>query len=160
MPTGLLLLTRTTRLKLAPLDLDSYRAIEAEAHAVMIAEDDAGKRVGAVVLLAPGRDYENPNYRWFEDQLESFLYVDRIIVSADARKQGVGLALYAEALELAEDHGAGCVTAEVNLDPPNPVSIAFHEKLGFTPIGEQSLPNGKRVVMLSRATLNPKEFSI
>ncbi len=133
-----------------------FSVLEAEAHAVLIAENDDGEALGFMIVMAPGRDYDSPNYRWFEAELESFLYVDRIAVAEEARGKGVGLALYAEALDMAEAHGAGQLAAEVNLKPENPASLAFHRKLGFAALGEQDLPDGKRVVMLARPTLNPE----
>jgi predicted GNAT superfamily acetyltransferase len=36
------------------------------------------------------------------------------------------------------------------LDPPNPVSDAFHRALGFTEIGRAALANGKTVRYLER----------
>ncbi len=37
----------------------------------------------------------------------------------------------------------GC---EVNLEPPNPVSDAFHEALGFTEVGRAAIHDGKKLV--------------
>jgi predicted GNAT superfamily acetyltransferase len=132
-----------------------YDDLEKQCIAVWIAETDQGERLGFVMLLAAGRDYESPNYQWFENHIENYIYVDRIAVTQTARGKGVGLALYAEALDLAESHGASKLAAEVNLDPPNPISMAFHEKLGFEQVGEQvAAHNGRKVAMLVRPTLN------
>ncbi|MBB36418.1 MAG: GNAT family N-acetyltransferase [Hirschia sp.] len=139
-----------------PLDIDRLRALEDQSHAVMIAEDGQGERLGALVVLAPGREYFSLNYRWFERELDSFLYIDRVMVAESGRRKGVGVALYAEALELAEQHGADQLAAEVNITPPNPVSMAFHERMGFSRIGDQQLPDGKHVAMLTRKVLNPQ----
>lgn len=141
-------LTRTT-----------YLALEDQCHAVLIAEDAAGERLGMIMLVAPGHDYDSVNYRWFETELDNFLYVDRVMVAEAGRRKGVGLALYSEALEMAEAQGAENLTAEVNTTPPNPVSLAFHERLGFTQIGAQDTPGGKTVAMLCRKTLHPEEAS-
>jgi hypothetical protein len=46
----------------------------------------------------------------------------------------------------------GC---EVNSDPPNPASDAFHERLGFAEVGRAALPGGTKLVRyLSRPTSN------
>ena len=139
------------------LDEPRLRALESHAHAVLIAEDDEGERLGALVAITPGREYYSLNYRWFEREFDNFLYVDRIMVADSGRRKGVGLALYSEALEMAENIGAERVVAEVNVKPRNDVSLTFHDKVGFEKVGEQDLPDGKHVVMLSRQTLNPQE---
>ena len=47
--------------------------------------------------------------------------------------------------------GRSGLACEVNLDPPNPGSLAFHARLGFRPVGEARDPrNGKRVLYLCR----------
>ena len=137
------------------LDHDRLRALEEQCHGVMIAEDETGERLGALFVMAPGRDYYSLNYRWFERELDSFLYIDRVMVDEAARGKGVGVALYAEALDLAEHLGAELLAAEVNMKPPNPVSMGFHSRMGFAQIGDQDLPDGKHVAMLTRAVLNP-----
>lgn len=43
------------------------------------------------------------------------------------------------------------LTCEVNLEPPNPHSLAFHHRLGFTQVGEQVTTRGTvRVALLVR----------
>ena len=46
---------------------------------------------------------------------------------------------------LARAAGHERVVCEVNADPPNPASDAFHAALGFAEIGATLLPNGKTV---------------
>jgi len=38
------------------------------------------------------------------------------------------------------------VVCEVNLDPPNPVSDAFHATLGFAEVGHQALQGTSKTV--------------
>ena len=55
-----------------------------------------------------------------------------------------------EAFMLGFDHGRAAghdiVACEVNLDPPNPGSLAFHAALGFEDVGTASIYGGKRTV--------------
>lgn len=46
---------------------------------------------------------------------------------------------------------APVVTAEVNVDPPNPVSSAFHESMGFAEVGRQETYGGSVTVALMAA---------
>ena len=93
--------------------------------------------VAFVVGFAPGSDYASPNYRYFEKRGSDHLYVDRIVVAQEARGMRIGQKLYDRVVELAIDNGRSEVTFEVNLDPPNPGSLAFHERMGFREIGQQ-----------------------
>jgi len=50
--------------------------------------------------------------------------------------------------QVAPDVEAFCL--EVNTDPPNPTSMAFHHALGFVDLAERDTPKGVRVMMMSR----------
>ena len=73
------------------------------------------------------------------------------MVSPLAKGTGIGRALYESVFERARERGASEVTAEVNIRPLNPGSIAFHERLGFRQLAEQETRDGTvRVALLSR----------
>jgi len=94
---------------------------------------------------------QGPNHGWFRDHLPAFAYIDRLVVSAAAQGRGLGRALYDDLFAHARARGLPLVACEVNLRPPNPGSLAFHARLGFTPFGEATDPrNGKRVRYLTR----------
>lgn len=106
---------------------------------------------GLVALEGPGLDYESENYAWFSDRFDSFLYVDRVVVSTARRGAGIGSGLYRALLGHAEDVGHRVVCAEVNVRPANPGSLRFHDRHGFEAIGEQDTKGGTvRVRMLAR----------
>ena len=127
----------------------SYRDIAAQAYRILIAEA-GGEPAGFLILIRPGSSYPSDNYGWFEEQFDRHLYIDRIAVSERAKGQGVGRALSDEALKLAAELGEQRLTAEVNEDPPNPQSMAFHEKLGFRHLLSRMSRSGKVVAMLER----------
>ncbi len=132
------------------MSAQDYRDIAGWAHRIVIAEADS-KPVGFMILIRPGSAYPSDNYGWFEEQFAHQLYVDRIAVRRSARGLGVGRVLYEEALRMAADLGEERVTAEVNEDPPNPESMAFHVKLGFRHLLSRTSPRlGKVVAMLER----------
>ncbi len=50
---------------------------------------------------------------------------------------------------------------EFNLVPPNPASLAFHDRLGFAACGEADDPrNGKRVRLASISAIAPPHGSL
>ncbi|MFN3548877.1 MAG: GNAT family N-acetyltransferase [Mesorhizobium sp.] len=91
-------------------------------------------------------DYASPNFLWFRERYPRFAYVDRIAVAAAARGRGHARRLYEHLFERARRDGHTVVTCEVNSDPPNPASDAFHQALGFRVVGEASIYGGDRTV--------------
>lgn len=90
--------------------------------------------------------YDSPNFLWFRERYPRFVYVDRIVVAADARGRGHARRLYEDLFARAAAAGHDIVTCEVNMDPPNPTSDAFHAALGFQEVGQALIHDGKKAV--------------
>lgn len=108
---------------------------------------------GGAMLIAfdQSADYDSPNFIWHRDRFARFLYVDRIAVADTHRRRGLAAALYADLFAFAAARGDERVVCEVNSDPPNPASDAFHAALGFEVVGEAFLADrGKTVRYLAR----------
>ena len=96
-------------------------------------------------------DYDSPNFIWHRDRFEQFLYVDRIAVAATHRRRGLAAKLYEDIFAFALKRGDERVVCEVNSDPPNPTSDAFHKAQGFVVVGEAFLDDrGKTVRYLAK----------
>jgi uncharacterized protein len=94
---------------------------------------------------------QGPNHAWFTARESYFAYIDRVVVAPGLRGKGVARALYEDVAKIALSEQTHLLTCEVNLEPPNPESLAFHEKLGFTACGEAvDHRNGKRVQYLRK----------
>ncbi|KAF0099282.1 MAG: N-acetyltransferase GCN5 [Rhodospirillaceae bacterium] len=91
-------------------------------------------------------DYDSPNYLWFRERHRRFVYVDRIVVAPAMRKRGLASRLYEDLLRVAKDAGHDRVVCEVNSDPPNPASDAFHAAFGFVEVGHASIHGGAKTV--------------
>jgi len=97
-------------------------------------------------------DYDSPNFLWFRERFPRFVYVDRVVVAAPARGRGHARRLYQTLFERARAAGHERVVCEVNSNPPNPASDAFHADLGFTAVGAADIHGGeKTVTYLARA---------
>lgn len=105
---------------------------------------------GFLITFIPTSPYDSPNFVWFVERMDKFVYVDRIVVAAHARGQGIARRFYEGLFAIARAEGYEQVVCEVNSDPPNPVSDQFHAVLGFTPVGQATLSSGKSVTYLSR----------
>lgn len=93
-----------------------------------------------------GADYDSPNYLWFRARHSRFVYVDRIVVDPAMRKRGLALLLYEDLFRCAAGAGHDRIVCEVNSDPPNPASDAFHAALGFVEVGHAVLHGGAKTV--------------
>jgi predicted GNAT superfamily acetyltransferase len=91
-------------------------------------------------------DYDSPNFLWFRDRYPRFVYVDRVVVAKAARGRGHARSLYDDLFKQARYAGHTIVTCEVNTDPPNPGSDAFHAALGFTEVGGAIIHGGEKAV--------------
>jgi len=80
-------------------------------------------RVFGYAYAGPHRAREA--YQW---SVESSVYV-----AADARRRGIGKALYASLFQVLRGQGFQNVFAGATL--PNPASISLHESMGFQPVG-------------------------
>lgn len=90
--------------------------------------------------------YDSTNFLWFRARFEHFIYIDRIVVSQNARGRGYGRLFYEDLFKTATDAGHERVVCEVNKEPPNPASDAFHAALNFVEIGTGILSGGEKTV--------------
>lgn len=116
----------------------------------LIAQAFYARRIGELeaFLLAfdQDADYDSPNFLWFKARYPRFVYVDRVAVAAAARGRGHARRLYHDLFETAVRNGHDIVVCEVNADPPNAASDAFHAALGFSEIGYASIHGGTKTV--------------
>ncbi|MEM9303301.1 MAG: GNAT family N-acetyltransferase [Pseudomonadota bacterium] len=135
---------------LSPLDNAALAALHAEAAWHRVLEADTG--IEAFLLaFAEGASYASPNYRWFDAHYERFLYVDRVVVCGTARRRGHGDHLYADLFAHAREQDVPVVTCEIDVVPPNPGSVAFHDRFGFVEVGQQAVQDGRKTVSLRAA---------
>jgi predicted GNAT superfamily acetyltransferase len=139
---------------LSPLGLDQLAHLHREAAYSKVLEDD-GRFAGFILALRNGADYDSPNYVWFTQRYNMFLYIDRIVVDRDYRRKGYGENLYSDLTAFAAKEGVGVLACEIDIFPPNPVSRRFHQKHGFCEVGNQWLYDGKKQVSYLEKRLIP-----
>lgn len=129
------------------LTSDQFAWLTSHANYYRVAEA-AGVLAGFVIAIGAGAAYWSGNYAWFGERYPAFIYLDRVVVAPDARRLGVGRALYDDLIAFASPRWPR-ITLEVNVRPPNPESMAFHERMGFLPVGSRIYAEGE-VTMFER----------
>ena len=131
--------------------LDDLGHIAEQSLIALVAEIE-GAIVGFCLVLAPGADYDSLNYLWFGERYDDFVYLDRVAFPAEYQGRGLGRAVYAEVERLAAERRptATHFTLEVNLEPRNDPSLAFHARLGFTEVGRQHTDYGHLVSLMAK----------
>lgn len=154
-PTDLLPMPITTDVEAAVLALNNAHAVElswlpGDRLGALLRQSFYARRLGrlAAFLIAfdERADYDSPNYLWFRERYPRFVYVDRIVVDRAARQQGLARLLYEDLFRRAVAAGHEIVGCEVNSDPPNPASDAFHAGFGFSEVGRVSIHGGAKSV--------------
>ncbi|CCD87765.1 putative Acetyltransferase, GNAT family [Bradyrhizobium sp. ORS 285] len=105
-----------------------------------------GEADALLIALDQTVDYDSPNYHWFRARYDRFIYVDRIVVAQSARGRGLARVLYEQLVRDAQAADHQRIVCEVNVDPPNPQSDAFHAALGFEPLATASIHGGTKTV--------------
>jgi predicted GNAT superfamily acetyltransferase len=133
---------------LSPMDAAQLATWSAAATYLSVVEE--GGAIAAFLLaFRRGDEYAGVNFAWFGARYDDFLYVDRIVVAPDFRGRKLADRLYDDLDAFARERGILRITCEVNIEPPNPVSLRFHEKRGFQEVGREEYA-GKTVSMLQR----------
>jgi uncharacterized protein len=139
---GILALSALHEEETSPLDEVKLSAMLKEAFHHAIIGDGS---LGYLIAFDQDAAYDSVNFRWFQSRFDRFVYVDRIVVAASERGKGVAKRFYEELFAVARASGHHRIVAEINVDPPNPGSLAFHDRIGFVEVGQATLAPGKSV---------------
>ena len=135
-----------SELTLAELETDITNCL----HALAI-DNEHGEACAFCITFAPDAPDAGANHQWFAERYKSFVYLDRIAIDSKNKNRGLGALLYQTVEQRMLDsakHSLLC--CEVNLEPPNPGSLRFHQRIGFTEVGQRGDGNAYRVVLLAR----------
>lgn len=136
----------------SPLTLESLAHLHEHATHHRVVEVDS--RVAAFLLaLGPNVPYDSPNYRWFDSGARDFLYIDRVVVSSQYQRAGLGDALYDDLTEFGRQSGISRLVCEIDIEPCNSASDAFHSRRGFAEVGTQWIQASKKLVSLRECIL-------
>ena len=135
-----------SELTLSELETDIKNCL----HALAI-DNEHGEVCAFCITFAPDAPDAGANHQWFAERYKSFVYLDRIAIDSNYQNRGLGALLYQTVeqrmLDSAE-HSLLC--CEVNIEPPNPGSLRFHKRIGFSEYGMESTAPGYVVTYLQK----------
>lgn len=150
---AILALNLASEALLSPMDATRLAQLDAEAAYHRVCVDAHGQVAAFLLAFREGADYDSVNYRWFAERYDRFLYVDRIAVSDAHQGRGLGAALYADLFAFAREQAVPRVVCEYYSVPLNEASQRFHARQGFTEVGTQWLPDGRKQVSFQLAAV-------
>ena len=103
--------------------------------------------------------YDSPNYLWFSQRFPRFVYIDRVAVAPAVRGRGYARLLYSDLFDKARSAAHNLVVCEVNSDPPNPASEAFHARMAFDEVGRASILQGSKTVRYLACHMRTGEYT-
>ena len=124
--------------------------LENSLHALAI-DNEQGEVCAFCITFDPGAPDAGANHRWFSERYESFVYLDRIAIDSNHQNRGLGALLYQaveQHMQNSAEHSLLC--CEVNLEPPNPGSLRFHQRIGFAEVGQRCDGKAYQVVLLAK----------
>ena len=131
--------------KTSPMNLEKLTTLAQLSCYLKVVTRDSD--VAAFLLcMREGVAYQNDNYKWLSSRFKEFVYVDRIVVGAAFAGTGIGSMLYRDLFEFTRSEGVSRITCEYNIEPPNLISRAFHQKFGFRECGTRWSANHTRRV--------------
>lgn len=142
-----LALNRTHQHLTASMDADDLDYLTEVATVEVIRAGTAF--AGLLVTVRGDSTYRGENFRWFAARYDRFDYLDRIIVHDDFRRQGLAGRVYDE-VEARSSARVPVLTLEVNIEPPNEASLAFHAARGFEQVGERDVDDHRVGLLVKR----------
>jgi uncharacterized protein len=135
-----------SKLTLSELETDMNNCL----HALAI-DNSHGEVCAFCITFAPDAPDAGTNHQWFAERYKNFVYLDRIAIDSNHQNRGLGALLYQTVEQRMLDSAEHLILCcEVNLEPPNPGSLRFHQRIGFTEVGQHSPQQGYVVSLLQK----------
>ena len=103
--------------------------------------------IGFLITIPSNSVYNSINYNWFNKKYKSFIYIDRVCISDEFQRHGLGQYFYDEVKSNFREMTKRMV-CEVNLYPRNKISELFNMRYGFKEVGKLKSKNSLKLVSL------------
>jgi predicted GNAT superfamily acetyltransferase len=118
----------------------------------LIAVDARGGVLGYLIAFPRASTFDDTEIAELRRLIaEPFYYICQVVLAREQRGRGIGRAFYTALEDEARRRSTGILCCDVNLDPPNPESLAFHHRLGFRQIATGVASNGFAIAYLMKS---------
>lgn len=149
--TAVLRINAESRPGVAALDESEFARLMALPHHHLAAESINRSLVGYVLAFASEAPYDGEEFQLIRRrEPRPFIYIDQVATRRGSRRTGIGSTLYDALENVARLTGSPLLCCEVNIDPPNPDSMTFHQDREFEEIGDLETSDGRTVVLLRK----------
>ena len=145
-------LNQTNAPEVGFLDSEDYLIDLLEKSYINFCVKNDNEIIGLMVCFREGSDYSSKNYKFFTNNEEHFIYIDRIVIKEEYRRKGIANHLYSSIEVIANELGFP-LCCEVNTFPENKPSLEFHKKFGFVSIGKNDFMENSVVYFKKSAIL-------
>lgn len=122
----------------------------------LVIEGPKGGLVGYLLAFPSDTPYDGEEFILLtKTSIGPFIYIDQVAVGAAERRTGAASSLYQATEAVAERRGIRELSCEVNLNPPNPGSLAFHRSKGFNQTSVMETQDGRTVALMSKWLKSP-----
>ena len=135
----------------ARLDSSELERLVAIPNEHLAMEGPDGRLVGYILAFRSDAPYDGEEFLTFvETSVRPFIYIDQIAVDAAMRRMGLASILDKAVEAHALSTSIADLCCEVNLNPPNPVSLAFHQDRGFNQTSVLEAEDGRTVALMAK----------
>jgi predicted GNAT superfamily acetyltransferase len=147
---ALLTVNAAGRPGVAPLDREELLALRQAGARILIAGEESAT-LGYLIAFDDYAGYRGEEFLHFRGSLKhAFVYIDQIAIDPTRHRTGVARALYGTLFAMGRSASVRYHCCEVNLAPPNPVSLEFHHRMGFRQTTRMRVTDGREVALLVR----------
>lgn len=124
-------------------------------------EGPDGRLVGYLLAFPSDTPYDGEEFFILtKTSIGPFIYVDQVAVDTAMRRKGAGSRLYQAIESAAQRRGVRTLSCEINLNPPNPGSLAFHRSRGFKQTSVMETQDGRTVTLMSKSLESPERQAL
>ena len=133
----------------AALDEPELARLMAMPNHHLVVENVSTVIVGYALVLDHDAPYDGEEFQAFKRKMaKPFIYIDQVATLREARRTGIGAATYEAIKNKAKLSGTLLLCCEVNINPPNNESLAFHQNQGFSQLESMATEDGRVVALL------------
>ena len=141
----------------AHLDRTEFERLVRLKNEHLVMEGAEGGLVGYLLAFPSGTPYDGEEFLLLtKTLLDSFIYIDQVAVGAGGRRMGTASRLYQAVETVAQRRAIQVLCCEVNLNPPNPGSFAFHRSKGFSQTRVLETRDHRTVALMSKQLKSPE----